>query len=614
MSVKCFCRNQTAIFLFLVLVTFAVFCRVYGYDFVNFDDDVYVTENPQVRSGLTAENIAWAFRAENVYWHPLTWISHMMDVQIWGLDPGRHHLTNVLFHTLNAMLLFLALNRMTRTLWRSLFVAALFALHPINVESVAWVAERKNVLSTFFMMLTLLAYGFYAAKPGLARYLMVGTLFILGLLAKPMLVTLPFVFLLLDYWPLDRFSSQKTTDDQNRGALSLILEKIPLFLLAGISIFVSSVSVQAIKSLEAVPMTMRLSNALVSYMKYMGKMFWPFNLAVFYPYPQSISAGQLLGSIIILVMVSGFAIFLLKQHAYFAVGWFWYLGTLVPVIGLIQIGAQSMADRYTYVPLIGLFIMIGWGVPELVARWRYRKIGLGLAAGLVLAGSMILTWSQLQHWKSTVTLFEHALSVTADNYFAHNNLGIAYARQGEMDKAISHYTKALQFKPYFPRAHNNLGNAYARQGRTEEAIAHFTLALQYKPDFAGAHNNLGNVLAAQGKNKEAIFHFSRAQQLQPDFAEVSFNMGSVFARQGSMDDALAQFSRALELKPDFAEAHNSLGVILARKGRFDEAIVHFREALRLKPTFIQAHNNLSRALQEARHQDESSQNGSKPLN
>ncbi|MBW2440644.1 MAG: hypothetical protein JRH12_09235, partial [Deltaproteobacteria bacterium] len=402
MSVKCFCHNQTAICLFLVLVTFAVFCRVYGYDFVNFDDDVYVTENPRVRSGLTPDNIAWAFRAENVYWHPLTWISHMVDVQIWGLDPGPQHLTNLIFHMLNALLLFLALNRMTGALWRSVFVAALFALHPINVESVAWVAERKNVLSTFFMMLTLLAYGFYAAKPGLVRYLMLVALFVLGLLAKPMLVTLPFVLLLLDYWPLGRFSVRDATVKRSDRVLSLILEKVPLFLLSGLSVIASSVSVQAIKSLEAVPMTMRLGNALVSYMKYMGKMFWPFNLAVFYPYPQSISAGQLLGSIIILVMVSGFAIFLLKQHAYFAVGWFWYLGTLVPVCGLVQAGLwPAMADRWAYVPLIGLYIAIVWGIAELVEKHPSCRKPISVTAILVIGILCATTWLQLGYWKNS---------------------------------------------------------------------------------------------------------------------------------------------------------------------------------------------------------------------
>jgi hypothetical protein len=316
---NCSWHNQTAICLFLVLVTVAIFYRVSSHDFVNFDDDVYVTANPIVHGGLTPENIAWAFRAANVYWHPLTWISHMVDVQLWGLNPGRHHLTNVVFHMVNALVLFLALNQMTGALWRSAFVAALFALHPINVESVAWVAERKNVLSTFFMMLALLIYGFYAAKPSLVRYLMVGAFFVLGLLAKPMLVTLPFVLLLLDYWPLARFSFRDATGNRSGRVLSLILEKVPLFCLSGLSVIVSSVSVQAMKSLESVSMTLRIDNALVSYMRYMGKMFWPFNLAVFYPYPQSISAGQLLGSIIILVMVSGFAIFLLKKHTYFAV-------------------------------------------------------------------------------------------------------------------------------------------------------------------------------------------------------------------------------------------------------------------------------------------------------
>ena len=564
-------HNQAVICLFLVLVTFAVFCRVYGYDFVNFDDDVYVTENPQVRSGLTAENIAWAFRAENVYWHPLTWISHMMDVQIWGLDPGRHHLTNVLFHTLNAMLLFLALNRMTRTLWRSLFVAALFALHPINVESVAWVAERKNVLSTFFMMLTLLAYGFYAAKPGLARYLMVGTLFVLGLLAKPMLVTLPFVFLLLDYWPLDRFSSQKTTDDQNRGALSLILEKIPLFLLAGISIFVSSVSVQAIKSLEAVPMTMRLSNALVSYMKYMGKMFWPFNLAVFYPYPQSISAGQLLGSIIILVMVSGFAIFLLKQHAYFAVGWFWYLGTLVPVCGLVQAGLwPAMADRWAYIPLIGLFITIVWGIAELAEGRAFFRKSILIAAILVLGILCATTGLQLGYWKNSVELFQHTIEITVNNAVAHNNLGNALLSLDDQDEAYQQYAEALRIRP----------------------------------DYANAHYNMARLLTDRGQLDEALGHYEAAIRSNPRQVKAYYNRGIILAQKGDDSAAIHNFLQALQLDPGFAEAHNNLGVVLIRQGKFKEAASHFAEAVQLNSNYTTARRNLQKALNDMRSFDE----------
>jgi Tfp pilus assembly protein PilF len=568
--VNCSRRNQTAICLFLVLVTLAIFYRVSGYDFVNFDDDVYVTANHMVSSGLTLENIAWAFKADNVYWHPLTWISHMVDVQLWGLDPGRHHLINVIFHMVNVLLLFLALNHMTGALWRSAFVAALFALHPINVESVAWVAERKNVLSTFFMMLTMLAYGFYAAKPGLVRYLMVGALFVLGLLAKPMLVTLPFVFLLLDYWPLGRFSLRDATAKRSGRVLSLILEKVPLFLLSGLSVIASSVSVQAIKSLETVPMTMRLGNALVSYMKYMGKLFWPFNLAVFYPYPQSISAGQLLGSIIILVMVSGFAVFLLKQHAYFAVGWFWYLGTLVPVCGLVQAGLwPALADRWAYVPLIGLFIAIVWGIAEL-AEWRpfFRK-SIPVAAILVMGILCAATGLQLGYWKNSVELFQHTLEITVDNAVALNNLGNALLSQGDNDGAYKNYAEALRIHP----------------------------------NYANAHYNIARILTDRGELDEALSNYAAAIRSDPRLIKAYYNRGIILAQKGDDSAAIRNFSRALQLDPDFTEAHNNLGVVLIRQGKINEAASHFLKAVHLNSSYLTARENLQKALKDMRDKE-----------
>jgi Flp pilus assembly protein TadD len=625
-------HRDVLVCLFLVIATVAVYWQVRNHEFVNFDDDRYVTENSHVQDGVTRESIIWAFTATDVAnWHPLTWLSHMLDYQLYGMNPKGHHLTNVFFHLANTIFLFLILKWMTGALWRSIFVAALFALHPLHVESVAWVAERKDVLSTFFWILTIWTYLRYVKRPAFNRYLLILFSLILGLMAKPMLVTLPFVLLLLDYWPLDRFQlSQSGSAHPIKKQASLcatklraenfrlLWEKVPLFALAAISSIVTFLvqrSGGSVGDWDIYPAKIRMANALVSYVSYIGKMIWPHNLAIFYPHPgQNLQLWQAAGAGLLLGLITMAVLRVTRSHPYLMVGWLWYLGTLVPVIGLVQTGAQAMADRYTYVPLIGLFIMIAWGFSELVAKWRYQRIGLALAAGIVLAASMILTWTQLHHWKSTFKLFEHARNVTVDNYLAHNNLGIAYTRQGKIETAINHYTKAVQIKPNLPRSHNNLGNAYARQGRMNEAIAHYTVALQIKPDFAGAHNNLGNVLAEQGRNEEAIFHFSRAQQLQPDFAEASFNMGSVLARQGSMDEALAQLNRALELKPDFAEAYNSLGVILAHKGNLDDAIVHFHEALRLKPTFIQAHNNLRTALQQAGHQGESSQNGSKPPN
>lgn len=650
--------------LLLLAVTLATYVQVSKHDFVSLDDDIYVTENYHVRAGLTSAGIIWAFSfTDSPYWHPLTWLSHMLDCQLYGVSPSLHHLTNVVLHLANSLLLFLVLYQMTGALWRSCFVAALFALHPLNVESVAWVTERKNLLSTFFWLLTMVFYVRYSRKPGLARYLLVVSVFALGLMAKPMLVTLPFVLLLLDYWPLGRFPVQQLDSDtrtetanatipasQRTTYVSLVLEKVPLLILSVLSASLTSLSVQRsgiLISTTLVPMKLRIANGIVSYARYIGKLIWPQELAVFYPYPSMVPLWQSVGAALLLAGISFLVIRAWRKLPYLCIGWLWYLGTLIPTIGLVQAGQwPAMADRFTYVPAIGLFVMLAWSIPHLLTKWRYRRIGLVLAAGAVLAASTILTWTQLHHWKNSVTLFQQALKVTANNYLAYNNLGNvleregkvkqaidhyvkalqfnpnfpsahynlghALARQGKMDEAIAHYVKALQINPNFLKAHNNLGNALARQGKIDEAIAHYSKALQCNPDFAGAHNNLANVLEGQGKIKEAVFHFSRALELEPDSAEVHFNLGNALARQGKLDEAQEHFSQAIEHRSEYAEAHNSLGVILARKGRLDEAIVYFTEALRIKPGFLQAQNNLGIALHEARKLDETRKNNNKP--
>jgi tetratricopeptide (TPR) repeat protein len=636
--------------LLLLVVTVAAYGQVVKHDFVSLDDDIYVTDNYPVRAGLTSAGIVWAFSfTDSPYWHPLTWLSHMLDCQLYGVSPSMHHLTNVVLHLANSLLLFLVLYQMTGALWRSCFVAALFALHPLNVESVAWVTERKNLLSTFFWLLTMVFYVRYSKKPGLARYLLVVFIFTLGLMAKPMLVTLPFALLLLDYWPLGRFPFQQVDSDtrteaahatiptfQRTTSVSLVLEKVPLLILSVLSSSLTSLSVQRsgiLISTTLVPMKLRIANAIVSYARYIGKLIWPLDLAVFYPYPSTVPLWQSVGAGLLLAGISFLVIRAWRKLPYLCIGWFWYLGTLIPAIGLVQAGQwPAMADRFTYVPAIGLFVMLAWSIPHLLTKWRYRNTGFVLAAGALLAALLLLTWTQLHRWSNTITLFEHTLKVTVNNYLAHNNLGNALARQGKLkqakdhyvkalrinptfprahnnlanalarqgksEEAIAHYTKALEIKPNFPKAHNNLGNVWARQGKNQEAIVHYSKALQLKPDFAGAHNNLGNILEGQGKINEAVFHFARALELKPDFAEAHFNLGNARARQGKMDQAQAHFIRALELKPTFAEAHNSLGVILARKGRLAEAVDQFREALRLKPDFRQARVNLEIATRE----------------
>ena len=549
---------------FLVVATASVFWQVRGDDFLNYDDNGYVTENPHVQAGLNWEGIKWAFTASYFgNWHPLTWLSHMLDCQIYGSKPGGHHFTNVLLHIANTLLLFLVFNRMTRRLWPSAFVAALFALHPLHVESVAWVAERKDVLSTFFWMLTMWTYVRYVESPGIGRYLSVLFFFALGLMAKPMLVTLPFVLLLLDYWPLGRFGmsqsgdtvisqnhQSKNTSDRRWLVAHPIREKVPFFALSALSSVITLVAQQngeAVSSLVAVSLKMRVANALVAYVSYIWKMIWPHHLAVFYPHAYMPPIGMVAGSGLLLLCVSIALFWAARRHRYLVTGWLWYLGTLVPVIGLVQVGSHAMADRYTYVPLIGLFVMVAWGVPDLVARWRYRRPVLAISTAFVLLTFIICTWLQVRLWKNTFTLFKHALQVTQGNFLAHNNLGAALAKRGRHEEALGHFSEALKIRPDYVSAHTNLGNELMRQGRTREAIRHFSEALKIKPDQAETHNNLGVALAIQGRTREAIRHFSEALKIKPDYGSAHYNLAMAYRSEGNYREAIKHCDRAMEL-------------------------------------------------------------------
>jgi len=603
-------RLALMVCLFLIVTTVAVFWHLQHHEFVNYDDDLYVTENRHVQAGLTAESVIWAFTTSHATnWHPLTWLSHMSDYELYGLNPKGHHLSNLLFHVVSTILLFLVFRRMTGALWRSSLVAALFALHPLHVESVAWVSERKDVLSTFFWMLTMWTYLRYVEDPRLHRYLLVFFTFSAGLMSKPMLVTLPFVLLLIDYWPLGRFQIEQSGDagtskkDQwgafrceKQHVFYLIWEKVPFFALSAVSSIVTFLAQQkggAVSSLVAYPLSIRIVNALVSYVGYMGKTVWPHGLAVFYPHPDKmLPMWQVAAAGLSLVLISVIVIRVARRFPYVPVGWLWYLGTLVPVIGLVQVGSHAMADRYTYIPLIGLFIIPVWGLFDLGARWLCGRVVLTISTVGVLSAFMIATWLQVGHWKDSITLFEHALDVTANNPVAHNNLGIALELQGKVDAGVAHYSEALEIKPDFAEAHNNLGSALDAQGRLDEAAIHYSKALQIKPDFAEAHNNWGGVLDAQGKVNEAMAHYSEALRIKPDFIEAHNNLGIALARQGKVDEAMAHYSEALEIKPDFAEGHNNLGIVLAVKGNLSEAVVHFCEAIRLQPTYAEAHKNL----------------------
>jgi len=586
--------------LFLIAATLFAFEQVRHHAFLNLDDNVYVTENLQVQSGLTFKSVTWAFTTMHAsYWIPLTWLSLMLDCQLYGLNPGGYHLTNLVFHLANTLLLFLVLKRMTGALWKSSFVAALFALHPLHVESVAWVTERKDVLSTFFWILTMLMYVRYVERPGLNRYLLVLLSFTLGLLSKPMLVTLPFVLLLLDYWPLGRFQfgqldknlkspNFKPThpSNQNSTALCLIREKTPFFALTVVSSILAIIVAQTeitVGTLETHWVGMRFANALVSYVSYIGKMIWPSHLAVFYPYPDTFPIWKVAGSGLLLVCLSILIIRAANKRPYLMVSWLWYLGTLVPVIGLVQVGSQAMADRFTYVPLIGLFIMIAWGVPNILAGWRYSRVVLSMSAGLLLSILMIVTRLQVRHWQNDITLFQHSVNVTANNYLSHTNLGVALFHQGKIEEAIAHYAEALRIKSDRVETYNCLGVALAHQGRYQEAITHFKEALRIKPDDAVAHNNLGLALERLGKDEEAIAHYVEAFRIKPDYVEAHNNLGAFLLRRGKYHQAIAHFTEALRLNPHYAEAHINLGLAYLMIGNRSSAMEEYKILKKINP-------------------------------
>ena len=587
----------------LIAANLIIYAPVRHHDFVRWDDPQYVSENPYVGKGLSWSGLSWALTTGHAAnWHPLTWLSHMLDVQLFGLDAGPHHLVSVLLHIANALLLFAFLHSATGALGRSSFVAGLFALHPLHVESVAWVAERKDVLSTLFLLLTLCAYVLYVREPQLVRYLAVLLLFALGLMAKPMVVTLPFVLLLLDYWPLARVAP----GDNRSVWLRLVREKLPLFALAAATSIVTLVVQRqegAVAALDALPPVSRAENAVVSYFAYIAHMLWPTRLAVLYPLTPSLPGWQVAGSVLGLIAVS-IAVIAARSRRYLTVGWLWYLGTLVPVIGLIQVGEQSMADRYTYVPLIGLFLIAAWGIPELLGAQPFRRIALPAAAALVLGACVVAARVQVGYWRNNFTLWEHAAQVTSGNYIAHNNLGVGLANQGKSDEAVFHFSEAARIKPNYPEAHNNLGLALASQGNTGAAISHYSEAVRIRPGYAVARDNLAKALWSQGRFDEAIAQYSEVVRIKPDSADAIVNLAIALANHGRTGEAIVRYSEALRLKPDLPEAHNNLGFALASQGKVDEAIAEYASAIRFKPDFVLAHNNLAAALASQGRVDE----------
>ena len=606
----------------LCCVILIPYCQVKDYPFINYDDPMYVTENPHVLSGLTLKSLLWSFTTGYaVNWHPLTWISHMIDCALFGTAAGNHHLVSVLFHICNSLLLFIILRALSGAFWRSALVAALFALHPLHVESVVWVSERKDVLSAFFFFLTIGCYIWYVRQRGCGQYFLIVLCFALALMAKPMAVTLPFVLLLLDFWPLNRITFRENTaakqDGQKANFLTvfpphnhaltdvkkLIFEKSPLLLLSIVSCVVTFMVQQkggAINSLEIVPLKARAINAIIAYCLYIKKTIVPVDLAVFYPFSSTINWPVGIVCLIFLVVITIVALKNARKYPYVITGWLWFLGTLVPVIGLVQVGSQAMADRYSYIPLIGIFVITAWGSMDIIRHWQNCKGMVSTVWIAILIILLIMAQRQVGFWKDDITLFGHAAMVTRDNYLAYNKLGLDLVDKGRVGEAIACYEKSLAIKPNYDDAHNNLGVALATIGRIDEAIIHYIESLRINPRDEITNNNLGNALTRKGDIEEALIRFTEALRINPQYADTYNNMGAALAQQGKIDEAVSRFKEALRLNPRYAYAKVNLGMALMQKGKIDEAIALYKEALRIKPDFDFAQKELDAALAEKR--------------
>ena len=589
------CWQTVGICLSLAVLTWLVFGQTLWHDFINYDDPHYVYENAKITGGLSISGIAWAFtHIHSLNWHPLTTISHMLDCQLYGLKAGWHHFTNVLLHTLAVMLLFLALHRMTGAVWRSAFVAGVFAIHPLRVESVAWIAERKDVLSGVFFMLTLLAYIHYVRLPRVTGYLLVVFLFACGLMCKPMLVTLPFVLLLLDYWPLDRIKGQLW----KRAA-----EKIPLIALSAVSSVITFlVQKGAVGRTEELPILERINNAIVSYVLYIWQMLWPVNLAVFYPHPENrLPLWEVISCFLLLICTTMTAIALRKHRPYLLTGWLWYLGMLVPVIGLVQVGWQGRADRYTYLPQIGLYIAATWAVTDLTALYRHQRATLSTAAILVIAALSSCAWVQTSYWRNSETLFRHALAITTNNDVAENNLGIVFLGQGKLNEAISLLQSAADLRPDNSPAHENLAKALLQTGRVADALVHYRKLLELQPENMEVHNIVGTVLVQQGRVQEGIEEWQKVLSVEPDNGNAMSNLAWVFAT--SPDQSIRNGAKAVQLAEQavrisggrIAILFRTLAAAYAENGRFVDAIQTAQRGIELANS--QGNSGLAAELQ-----------------
>jgi protein O-mannosyl-transferase len=643
--------QNIAISFLLVLITVAVYAQVHTFEFVIYDDPDHI-DIGHVRDGITPTAIRWAFTSgDKANWFPLTRLSHMLDFQLFGTDSGRHHLTNLFFHCLATLLLFAFLNRATGARWCSACVAYLFAMHPLHVESVAWVSERKDVLCAFFWFLTLWIYVRYAERPAWHLYICVLLTFCAGLMAKPMILTLPFVLLLLDVWPLRRLSLSPTTPVGNTHAIPSITwkraigEKVPFLIFAAISSVVTyrvQDSGGAVEQLRVQLIGIRVENALVSYVVYIAKMLDPSNLAALYPYPTSPIGLQAIGAGVVIAGVTYVVMRVVRTHPEFAVGWLWYLGTLVPVIGLVQVGVQARADRYTYVPLVGLFIMLAWGAREIVRRWPDSKTSVQALIIILCSLCIPLTWFQIRYWRNSESLYRRTIAVTDRNYIMHTGFGIVLSKAGRLPEAFVEFREALQIKPDFADAHDNLGVALAMvpgrlpeavqegeaavsiapnsygihynlgvalsktPGRLLDAISEFRAALRIKPDYSDAHLNLGLALMDQGQMPEAISEFRAVLQIDPKSASAHYDLGTAWLNTpGHLPEAASEYQEALRIDPDFANAHMNLGVVLEKiPGRLNEAILEYQAALKSNPESAELHSNLGGVLARAGRTDE----------
>jgi protein O-mannosyl-transferase len=617
-------KQKLIVYIVLALVTFAVYWQVHNFDFINFDDVSYVIENPHIRSGITPEGFLWAFGTKyNDLWNPLLWHSFMVDYQLYGLNAGGYHVTNLILHIMSTLLLFWLFHRMTGAIWRSAFVAAVFALHPLHVESVVWVSERKDTLSAFFWMLTLCLYVWYTEKPVIKRYLLVLFSFACALMSKPMVITLPLVMILLDYWPLNRLQTreietkpevvsaennkekkknkskkgalaekvsppptvQKSSDPKIRGIIPLwqIQEKVPLFILSAILVVISLYNPN-VSTGKLIPISDRIANALVTFIIYLGKTFIPYNMAVYYPFPSQIPAWQVIGATLLIILITAFVIVMVKRLPYLFVGWFWYAITIAPVIGIIQVSLSApyaMADRYHYLPSIGLAVILAWGIPSLIKREDLQK-KISLPAGIiVIAVLAVLTWMQCQYWKNSMALWNHALKVTKNNYIAHNNRGTLYNSLGRYESAMEDYNQAIRQKPDYADAYNNRGNIYKKLGQYRLAIEDNSKAIQLNPYSDKYYNNRGNTFGFLGQHQEAIADYNQAIRLNPYFAEPYSNRGNVYINLGQNEMAIEDYNQAIRLKPDYADAYNNRAFVYLKTGNTNAGCIDAQKACSL---------------------------------